>query len=52
VEDKLRLFAVFFLSTENEISKDDMREYEEALTAIGADLAPLQYIKKCAGTKL
>jgi sec1 family domain-containing protein 1 len=44
-EDKLRAFIIFFLSIDN-ISKEDMAEYEAALTAAGADLSSLHYIKR------
>jgi sec1 family domain-containing protein 1 len=44
-EDKLRAFIIFFLSIDN-ISKEDMNEYEAALTAAGADLSSLNYVKR------
>ncbi|KAJ3074874.1 Vesicle trafficking between the ER and Golgi [Podochytrium sp. JEL0797] len=43
-EDKQRFFLMFYLS-QDEISKDDMATYEEALSAAGAPLAPLNYLK-------
>ncbi|KAI8616303.1 Sec1-like protein [Chytriomyces sp. MP71] len=42
--DKLRFFLVFYLS-HDEISKEDMVAYEEALVAAGASLGPLNYLK-------
>ena len=44
--DKLRLFIIWFLSTETEVSRSDMTKFEEALTRIGADVAPIQYVKR------
>ena len=45
-QDKLRLFMIWFLSTEQEITKADMERFEEALTRSGADLAALAYVKR------
>lgn len=45
-KDKLRLFIIWFLSTEQEISRADMEKFEEALKAAGADISPLAYIKQ------
>ncbi|KAI8388355.1 Sec1-like protein [Radiomyces spectabilis] len=44
--DKMRLFLIYYLSTVEEISKEDMENYEKALQDAGCDLAPLHYIKK------
>jgi sec1 family domain-containing protein 1 len=44
-QDKLRAFIIFFLSIDN-ISKEDMAEYETALTTAGADLSSLHYVKR------
>ncbi|MCJ1326468.1 Vesicle trafficking between the ER and Golgi [Thelotrema lepadinum] len=44
--DKLRLFIIWFLSTEVEVSRADMTRFEEALTRLGADIAPIQYVKR------
>jgi sec1 family domain-containing protein 1 len=44
--DKLRLFIIWFLSSEQEISRGDMDKFEEALRAAGADISSLVYIKK------
>lgn len=44
--DKLRLFLIWFLSTEQEISRADMEIFEEALQAAGADITSLAYIKR------
>lgn len=44
--DKLRIFIIWFLSTEQEVSRADMEKFEDALRAAGADTAPLAYIKR------
>lgn len=43
--DKLRLFIIWFLSTEQELSRTDMDLFEEALTKTGVDTTALRYIK-------
>jgi len=44
-EDKLRTFIIFFLTVEN-VSKEDMMEYEAALLKAGISLAALNYVKR------
>ncbi|RUS21057.1 Sec1-like protein [Endogone sp. FLAS-F59071] len=44
-EDKLRMFIIYYLSTTEDISKDDMEEYERALRSAGCNLAPVKYVK-------
>jgi len=44
--DKLRMFIIWYLSTENDVSRGDMQEYEVALKEAGCDLEPLAYVKK------
>ncbi|KAL8852311.1 MAG: hypothetical protein Q9221_002807 [Calogaya cf. arnoldii] len=44
--DKLRLFIIWFLSTEQEVSRADMERFEEALTKAGVDTTALVYVKK------
>lgn len=44
--DKLRLFIIWFLSTEQEVSRADMERFEEALKKIGVDTLPLAYIRR------
>ncbi|KAL8828337.1 MAG: hypothetical protein Q9170_006646 [Blastenia crenularia] len=44
--DKLRLFLIWFLSTEQELSRADMERFEEALTKADADIAALTYVKR------
>jgi sec1 family domain-containing protein 1 len=43
--DKLRAFIIFILSVEN-VSKEDMSEYEVALTNAGVNLSALNYVKQ------
>ncbi|KAJ3246301.1 Vesicle trafficking between the ER and Golgi [Chytriomyces hyalinus] len=43
-QDKLRFFLVYFLS-HDDITKEDLAAYEEALVAAGASVAPLNYLK-------
>ena len=44
--DKLRLFIIWFLSTEQEISRAEMDHFEEALARSGADITALAYVKR------
>ncbi|GBC02458.1 hypothetical protein RclHR1_04640001 [Rhizophagus clarus] len=44
-EDKLRFFIIYYLSAE-EVLKEDMNEYEDALRSAGCDLGALNYVKK------
>ncbi|MCJ1362901.1 Vesicle trafficking between the ER and Golgi [Acarospora aff. strigata] len=44
--DKLRLFIIWFLSTEQDVSRAEMDRYEEALTKAGADVTALAYVKQ------
>jgi len=44
-EDKLRLFLLFYLSTEK-ISKEDLFQLEAILEKGGVNLAPLQFLKQ------
>ncbi|KAI4140004.1 MAG: hypothetical protein L6R39_006004 [Caloplaca ligustica] len=44
--DKLRLFIIWFLSTEQDVSRADMERFEEALTKAGVDIAALTYVKR------
>ncbi|KAI7897523.1 Sec1-like protein [Cokeromyces recurvatus] len=45
-EDKMRLFLIYYLSTVEEVPKEDMEAYEKALAEAGCDMEPLNYIKK------
>ena len=44
--DKLRLFIIWFLSTEQEISRTEMERFESALSNAGADTTALTYVKR------
>ncbi|KAL4895323.1 Sec1-like protein [Aspergillus ambiguus] len=45
--DKLRLFMIWFLSTETELSRADMTQFEEALTRAGvSDVSSLAYVRQ------
>lgn len=45
-EDKLRLFLIYFLSKRHEIDRNEIAEFEEALSKQGVNIAPLAYIKQ------
>ncbi|KAI9755277.1 MAG: Splicing factor [Chaenotheca gracillima] len=44
--DKVRLFIIWFLSTEQDVSRAEMDRFEEALKKAGADTTPLAYVKR------
>lgn len=45
--DKLRLFIIWFLSTEQEVTRQDMDRFEEALKTAGVpDTSALTYVKR------
>lgn len=44
--DKLRLFIIWFISTEQEVSRADWTQFEEALKAAGVDSASLAYVRQ------
>ena len=44
--DKLRLFIIWYLSTEQDVSRAEWTQFEEALTATGADVTSLPYIRQ------
>ncbi|KXT03055.1 hypothetical protein AC578_690 [Pseudocercospora eumusae] len=44
--DKLRIFIIWFLSTEVELSRADMEQFEDALKKNGVDTMPLTYIRR------
>jgi len=44
--DKLRLFVIWFLSSEQEISRAEMDQFTEALRAAGADTTSLAYVRR------
>lgn len=43
--DKLRAFIIFFLSIDN-VSREDMTDYETALVKAGVDTSALNYVKR------
>lgn len=44
--DKLRIFIIWFLSTEQQVSRAEMDNFEDALRKAGADTSALAYIKR------
>jgi hypothetical protein len=44
--DKLRLFIIWYLSIEQEVSRADMEKFIESLRSAGADTTCLAYIRK------
>lgn len=44
--DKLRLFIIWYLSTEQDVSRAEMDRFEEALRSAGATTTSLSYIKR------
>lgn len=44
--DKLRLFIIWFLSTEQDVTRTDMEKFEESLAAAGAPTTSLAYVKQ------
>ncbi|KAL2794528.1 Sec1-like protein [Aspergillus keveii] len=45
--DKLRIFLIWFLSTETELSRSDITQFEEALTRTGVeDVSSIAYVKQ------
>lgn len=47
--DKLRIFIIWFLSTETDLSRTETEQFEEALKKIGVDTLPLKYIQQVRG---
>lgn len=44
--DKLRLFIIWFLSTEQELSRAEFESFGKALEAAGADISSLSYVRQ------
>lgn len=44
-EDKMRLFIIYYILSPD-FPDADLPQYETALEAVGADIAPLNYLKK------
>lgn len=47
--DKLRIFIIWFLSTETDLSRTETEQFEEALKKLGVDTLPLKYIQQVRG---
>ncbi|XP_048394225.1 sec1 family domain-containing protein 1 [Stegostoma tigrinum] len=45
-EDKMRLFIIYYISSPQPPSEVDLEQYKKALSDIGCNLAPLNYIKR------
>jgi len=48
--DKLRLFIIWFLSTQEDVSRTDLEKFEESLKAAGANTTSLAYVKQVRAT--
>ncbi|KAK3944069.1 Sec1-like protein [Diplogelasinospora grovesii] len=48
--DKLRLFIIWFLSTEQDVSRAEWKQFEEALAAAECDVTCLAYIRQVRAT--
>lgn len=44
--DKLRLFIIWFLSTEQELNRNEFESFQKALEEAGADVSSLPYIRQ------
>ncbi|KAG7258062.1 hypothetical protein CRUP_014817 [Coryphaenoides rupestris] len=45
-EDKMRLFLIFYITSQQAPSESDLEQYKKALLDAGCDLSPLNYIKQ------
>ena len=45
-QDKVRLFIIWFLSTEQDVTRTEVEKFEEALKEAGGDVRPVSYIRK------
>uniref|UniRef100_A0A3B3Q357 Sec1 family domain-containing protein 1 n=1 Tax=Paramormyrops kingsleyae TaxID=1676925 RepID=A0A3B3Q357_9TELE len=45
-EDKIRLFLIFYITSQQPPSEADLDQYKKALMDAGCDLSPLSYIKQ------
>lgn len=50
--DRLRLFIIWFLTYEQDLTADEMKRFEEALREKGANTVPLDFIKRLVITLL
>ncbi|KAK2625024.1 hypothetical protein QTJ16_005393 [Diplocarpon rosae] len=48
--DRLRLFIIWFLSTEQDVSRAEMEKYEQLLKTAGAETSSLAYVKQVRAT--
>ncbi|GKU04225.1 unnamed protein product [Fusarium langsethiae] len=48
--DKLRLFIIWFLSTEQEVNRQEFEGFEKALSEAGADVSCLPYVRQVRAT--
>ncbi|XP_050989819.1 sec1 family domain-containing protein 1 [Labeo rohita] len=45
-EDKMRLFLIYYITSQQPPSEADLEQYKKALVDAGCDLSPLNYIKQ------
>jgi hypothetical protein len=45
-EDKLRLFLIFYILSQDTISETDLNQYITVLESMSADVSPINYVKK------
>ncbi|KAK3538026.1 hypothetical protein QTP70_027379 [Hemibagrus guttatus] len=45
-EDKMRLFLIYYITSQQPTSEGDLEQYKKALADAGCDLYPLNYIKQ------
>ncbi|KAJ8391420.1 hypothetical protein AAFF_G00090500 [Aldrovandia affinis] len=45
-EDKMRLFLIYYITSQQPPPEADLEQYKKALTDAGCDLSPLNYIKQ------
>uniref|UniRef100_A0AAR2JP43 Sec1 family domain-containing protein 1 n=1 Tax=Pygocentrus nattereri TaxID=42514 RepID=A0AAR2JP43_PYGNA len=45
-EDKMRLFLIYYITSQQPPSEGDLEQYKKALIDAGCDLSPLNYIKQ------
>ncbi|KAF5700892.1 SLY1 [Fusarium mundagurra] len=48
--DKLRLFIIWYLSTEQEVNRQEFEGFEKALSEAGADVSCLPYVRQVRAT--
>jgi sec1 family domain-containing protein 1 len=50
--DKLRLFLIYFMAQKKQLEKQELEEFEAALSTAGVDLSALRYLQKFVSTAL